>query len=53
MEIEAVGLIDEYPCLVIRGIYDYADSYKNKRWQLYAAITATTYIKELLSIIPS
>jgi nucleoside phosphorylase len=31
-EIKAAGLINSFPCLVIRGICDYADSYKNKRW---------------------
>jgi len=39
--------------LVIRGICDYADSHKNKRWQPYAAATAAAYAKELLSIIPA
>lgn len=53
VEMEAAGLMDEYPCLVIRGICDYADSHKNKRWQPYAAATATAYMKELLSIIPA
>ena len=31
-EMEAAGLMDSFPCLVIRGICDYADSHKNKRW---------------------
>lgn len=53
VEMEAAGLMDEYPCLVIRGICDYADSHKNKRWQPYAAVTAAAYMKELLSVIPS
>jgi hypothetical protein len=39
--------------LVIRGICDYADSHKNKRWQAYAAGTAAAYAKELLSVIPA
>jgi nucleoside phosphorylase len=52
VEMEAAGLMDEFPCLVIRGICDYADSHKNKRWQPYAAATAAAYTKELLSIIP-
>jgi len=51
-EMEAAGLMDEFPCLVIRGICDYADSHKNKRWQGYAAATAAAYAKELLSVIP-
>ena len=31
-EMEAAGLMDNFPCLVIRGICDYADSHKNKQW---------------------
>jgi nucleoside phosphorylase len=48
---EAAGLMDDFPCLVIRGICDYADSHKNKRWQPYAAATAAAYAKELLNVI--
>jgi hypothetical protein len=51
-EMEAAGLMDDFPCLVVRGICDYADSHKNKRWQGYAAATAAAYAKELLSVIP-
>lgn len=51
-EMEASGLMDNFPCLVIRGICDYADSHKNKQWQPYAAATAAAYAKELLSTIP-
>lgn len=29
-EMEAAGLMDNFPCLVIRGISDYADSTKGK-----------------------
>lgn len=47
-EMEAAGLSDSFPCLVIRGICDYADSHKNKRWQPYAAATAAAYAKWLL-----
>jgi nucleoside phosphorylase len=53
VEMEAAGLMDEFSCLVIRGICDYADSHKNKQWQPYAAATAAAYAKELLSIIPA
>jgi hypothetical protein len=45
--------MDSFPCLVIRGICDYADSHKNKKWQAYAAATAAGYMKELLSVIPA
>jgi nucleoside phosphorylase len=52
-EMEAAGLMNSFPCLVIRGICDYADSHKNKRWQPYAAATAAACAKELLSTIPT
>ncbi|KAJ5628183.1 hypothetical protein N7490_010411 [Penicillium lividum] len=52
-EMEAAGLVNSFPCLVIRGICDYSDSHKNKEWQGYAAMTAATYAKELLyRIVP-
>ncbi|KAL4868715.1 nucleoside phosphorylase domain-containing protein [Aspergillus spectabilis] len=50
-EMEASGLMDEFPCLVIRGISDYADSHKNNDWQAYAAAVAAAYAKELLSCV--
>jgi nucleoside phosphorylase len=52
VEMEAAGLMNHFPCLVIRGICDYADSHKNKDWQLYAAATAAAYAKVLLSVMP-
>jgi nucleoside phosphorylase len=52
-EMEAAGLMNSFPCLVIRGVCDYADSHKNKQWQPYAAWTAVAYAKELLSVIPA
>jgi nucleoside phosphorylase len=52
-EMEAAGLMDSFPCLVVRGICDYADSHKNKRWQPYAAAAAAACAKELLSVIPA
>jgi nucleoside phosphorylase len=47
-EMEAAGLMNHFPCLVIRGICDYADSHKNKDWQGYAAMVAAAYAKDLL-----
>jgi hypothetical protein len=44
---EAAGLMNSFPCLVIRGTCDYADSRKNKRWQAYAAGMAAAYAKEV------
>ncbi|XRM42688.1 hypothetical protein ABZX51_005899 [Aspergillus tubingensis] len=52
-EMEAAGLMDNFPCLVIRGICDYADSHKNKAWQNYAAAVAAAYAKDLLVMTPA
>ena len=43
--------MDNFPCLVIRGICDYSDTHKKKNWQPYAAATAAAYAKELLGVI--
>ena len=51
-EMEAAGLMNHFPCLVIRGICDYSDSHKNKEWQGYAAMAAAAYAKDLLCRIP-
>ncbi|KAL4866461.1 hypothetical protein BDV12DRAFT_199175 [Aspergillus spectabilis] len=51
-EMEAAGLVDELPTLVIRGICDYCDSHKQEQWQGYAALTAAAYTKLLLSGMP-
>ncbi|KAK6356062.1 hypothetical protein TWF718_000436 [Orbilia javanica] len=51
-EMEAAGLMNDFPCLVIRGICDYSDGHKNKRWQPYAALVAAIYAKELLLGVP-
>lgn len=48
VEMEAAGLMDSFPCIVIRGICDYADSHKNKKWQEHAAAVAAAFAKELL-----
>ncbi|UKZ60511.1 uncharacterized protein TrAtP1_001786 [Trichoderma atroviride] len=51
-EMEAAGLMNHFPCLVIRGICDYSDSHKNKKWQGYAAMAAAAYARDLLLQIP-
>lgn len=50
-EMEAAGLMNYFPCVVIRGICDYADGHKNKQWQPYAAVVAGAYAKDLLRVI--
>lgn len=53
VEMEAAGLMDNFPCIVIRGICDYADDHKNKAWQKHAAAVAAASAKELLGhIVP-
>jgi nucleoside phosphorylase len=51
-EMEAAGLSNDFPCIVIRGVCDYSDSHKNDEWQGYAAATAASYAKELLQTLP-
>lgn len=51
-EMEAAGLMDSLPCLVIRGIADYCDAYKTKEFQHYASLTAAAFAKELLLVVP-
>ncbi|EGX48591.1 hypothetical protein AOL_s00080g220 [Orbilia oligospora ATCC 24927] len=53
VEMEAFGLMNDFPCLVIRGISSYADGCKDDNWQGYASITAAAYAKELLLRLPS
>ena len=50
-EMEAAGLLNHFPCLVIRGICDYSDSHKSKEWQGYASMVAAAYAKDLLYMI--
>ncbi|KAK1990312.1 hypothetical protein LX36DRAFT_686090 [Colletotrichum falcatum] len=53
-EMEAAGLMNHFPCLVVRGICDYSDSHKNKEWQGFAAMAAAAYAKDLLCrILPN
>jgi len=51
-EMEAAGLMNNFPCIVIRGICDYADSHKNKDWQEHAAAVAAAFAKEFLLEVP-
>ena len=52
-EMEAAGLMNDFPCVVIRGISDYSDTHKNARWKRYAATAAAAYAKTLLCVIRS
>lgn len=52
VEMDAAGLMNSFPCIVVRGICDYADSHKNDVWQEYASLSAAACAKELLSWLP-
>ncbi|KAH6972592.1 hypothetical protein EDB80DRAFT_531939, partial [Ilyonectria destructans] len=47
-EMEGAGVWDAVPCIIVKGVCNYADSHKNKRWQNFAAATAASTIKALL-----
>jgi nucleoside phosphorylase len=47
-EMEGAGVWDNFPCVVIKAVCDYADSHKNKKWQGYAAATAAACMKAFL-----
>ncbi|KFA74274.1 hypothetical protein S40288_10406 [Stachybotrys chartarum IBT 40288] len=47
-EMEGAGTWDVFPCIVIKGACDYADSHKTKIWQRYAAATAAVCTKAFL-----
>ncbi|MBE3048558.1 hypothetical protein IMZ48_39865 [Candidatus Bathyarchaeota archaeon] len=47
-DMEGAGVWDCFPCVVIKGACDYADSHKTKAWQHYAAATAAACMKAFL-----
>ncbi|GJD03093.1 pfs domain-containing protein [Colletotrichum higginsianum] len=49
LEMEGAGVWDQIPCIVVKGVCDYADSHKNKVWQPFAAAAAASVTKALLS----
>ncbi|KXX76569.1 Regulatory protein AfsR [Madurella mycetomatis] len=50
-EMEGAGIWEHLPALVVKGVCDYADSHKNKSWQHYAAGSAASAAKALLSLV--
>lgn len=52
VETGAAGLAEIVPCLIIRGICDYAGSHKNKDWEEHAAAMAAAFAKELVKCLP-
>jgi nucleoside phosphorylase len=53
-EMEGSGVWDNIPCVIIKGVCDYADSHKSKLWQAYVVATGASAAKALLeSWIPT
>ncbi|KAM0479440.1 hypothetical protein ACHAPX_004652 [Trichoderma viride] len=51
-EMEAAGALNDFPCLVIRGISNYCDSHKNNIWDGFAAAAAAAYARQLCFHLP-
>jgi nucleoside phosphorylase len=52
IDTEAAELENNFPCIIIRGISDYADSHTNMAWQEYAAAASAACAKAFLNIMP-
>ncbi|KAE8339158.1 hypothetical protein BDV24DRAFT_152912 [Aspergillus arachidicola] len=44
----AVGAWDNLPCMIVKGVRDYADGYVSEEWEKYAAATAAACAKAIL-----
>lgn len=47
-EMEGAGVCNNLPCIVVKGVCDYADSHKDKLWQNYTAGAAAACMRSLL-----
>ncbi|KAF4452432.1 hypothetical protein F53441_4712 [Fusarium austroafricanum] len=47
-DMEAAGAWDDTPCIIVKGVSDYADSHKNKKWKNFAAATAAAVSRALI-----
>ncbi|CEL01300.1 hypothetical protein ASPCAL00886 [Aspergillus calidoustus] len=51
-EMEGAGVWETLPCILVKGVSDYADSHKSKDWQLFAAASAAACLRALLDERP-
>ncbi|UKZ96573.1 uncharacterized protein TrAFT101_011355 [Trichoderma asperellum] len=51
-EMEGAGIMEEIPCVIVKGVCDYADCHKSKKWQDFAAATAASALQAILGYIP-
>lgn len=47
-EMEGAGVLGRVPCVVVKGVCDYADCDKNDEWHDFAAATAAVTSRALL-----
>jgi hypothetical protein len=47
-ETEGAGALNEVPCIVVKGICDYADGHNSKTWQDFATATSAAVTKAIL-----
>ncbi|KAJ0139450.1 hypothetical protein HZ326_17637 [Fusarium oxysporum f. sp. albedinis] len=47
-EMEGAGIWQELPCIIVKGVSDFADCEKTKEWQDYAAAMAAATSKAIL-----
>lgn len=47
-EMEAAGLWEDVPSLVIKGVFDYGDSHKNKLWHHFSSATAACAARAII-----
>jgi hypothetical protein len=53
LETEGSGVWDEFPCIIVKGVCDYADSHNNKGWRNFTAATAATAASVVQGLIES
>lgn len=51
-EMEAAGLWEDVPSLVVKGVFDYGDSHKNKLWHHFSSATAACTARAIIERLP-
>lgn len=51
-EMEAAGFWEDVPTLVVKGVFDYGDSHKNKLWHHFSSATAACAARAIIERLP-
>ncbi|KAL3431272.1 hypothetical protein BDV09DRAFT_198891 [Aspergillus tetrazonus] len=51
-ETEGAGIWDNLPCILVKGVVDYADGHESMDWQCFAAANAAACMRALLDEAP-